>query len=113
MNNMIHYLQAAPEPPRSGSIGVMIIILLGVIFVGIIIYVSMKSHLGRTIQISPNVPLFFIINGKQSGPYKLEDVRSLIIVEKISRNTLFWQQGMSQWQMVSSSPLIMSYFQSK
>jgi hypothetical protein len=48
-----------------------------------------------------NIPLFYIgINDKQAGPYTLEQLRSMWNSGSITANTLYWQEGMSDWKSV-------------
>ncbi len=44
-------------------------------------------------------PFYFVIDGKQSEPYTMDDVRSLIDNNTINENTQAWIKGMSKWQL--------------
>lgn len=55
-------------------------------------------------------PVYFAVNGQQVGPYQMANVPALIASGQVTRETLFWQQGMAGWQPVSSSPTLMNMF---
>jgi membrane protease subunit (stomatin/prohibitin family) len=43
-------------------------------------------------------PFYFVIGGKQSEPYTVDDIRSLIDNNTINENTQAWVKGLSKWQ---------------
>jgi len=51
-------------------------------------------------------PYFVSIDGKDSGPYSLEEVRQLRKVGKLTDETLVIRQGDSEWQAASMFPEI-------
>lgn len=43
------------------------------------------------------VQYYAAINGQQAGPFPIETVQSLVNTNQITKDTLVWKQGMSQW----------------
>ncbi len=56
-------------------------------------------------------PIYFAINGQQSGPFQMTQIPALISSGQVTRETLFWHQGQSGWQPVSTSPMLMRLFE--
>ncbi len=48
---------------------------------------------------------YFVENGLQKGPVKLEKIRSLIAQEIITPTTLVWKRGMDDWLVASETEL--------
>jgi len=47
---------------------------------------------------------FLLLNGVQSGPYSLEQLKSLWKDGQATAATLYWQEGMPDWQPLGSLP---------
>lgn len=45
---------------------------------------------------------FLAINGKQYGPFTVEQLRAFVPTGQITAETLVWCQGMSAWQRAAS-----------
>jgi len=58
----------------------------------------------------PNALLqyFIAVNGKQEGPYSLEQIKSSITKKEIGKDTLIWTQGMSKWE--KAGDILLSHF---
>jgi hypothetical protein len=48
---------------------------------------------------------FYVDSGKQVGPYRQDQILSLIRSGRILRNSMVWQEGMSDWQQASLTKL--------
>jgi TPR repeat protein len=45
--------------------------------------------------------IFLVIDGKQEGPYRMEQVMEFYLSTRLSGDTLYWQQGMHEWRPIS------------
>lgn len=45
---------------------------------------------------------YVLINGKQQGPYSIEQLQGLLATHTISEDALSWRQGMAEWRPVGS-----------
>ena len=45
----------------------------------------------------PSVQYFVLINNQQNGPHTIDSIKLLISQNQISRDTLVWKDGMTQW----------------
>ncbi len=50
----------------------------------------------------PNSTFYVAIDGQQSGPFDLGSLSTLVHQGKISRDSLVWRQGLTQWVVASS-----------
>jgi membrane protease subunit (stomatin/prohibitin family) len=55
---------------------------------------------------------YFIIGNVQAGPYTINDIIMLKNAGKITLDSLYWCQGMPQWQNISSSVQLRGLFNS-
>lgn len=53
---------------------------------------------------------FIIIDDKQAGPYSETELSSLIANAKISKDTLVWKPGMTEWKRAEDIPSVLKYF---
>lgn len=53
---------------------------------------------------------FLAIDGKQYGPYTVDQLRQFVPTGQINARTLVWCQGMSAWEPASSRPDIAAIF---
>ena len=56
------------------------------------------------------VAYFLAIDGKQYGPFTVEQLRPFVPTGQITPQTLVWCQGMSAWAPASSRPDIAALF---
>jgi membrane protease subunit (stomatin/prohibitin family) len=47
---------------------------------------------------------FLVQNGERVGPHTIEAMKQLVERGAVTRDTLVWKQGMSDWQIASSAP---------
>ncbi len=52
---------------------------------------------------------FFVFDDKASGPYNEIDVKRLLLEKKVTKDTLTWSVGMSQWQKVETTPSMLRF----
>ncbi|GHV52430.1 hypothetical protein FACS1894181_15520 [Bacteroidia bacterium] len=61
----------------------------------------------------PPLPVYyFVIGGAPAGPYTISDVAALTGSGKITSDSLYWCQGMAQWQTVNTSIALRGLFNS-
>ncbi|MDR0538873.1 MAG: SPFH domain-containing protein [Tannerellaceae bacterium] len=61
----------------------------------------------------PPLPVYyFYIGNVQSGPFTMNEILQLIHAGKITPDSLYWCQGMQQWQSISSSTTLRGLFNS-
>lgn len=51
--------------------------------------------------IPPALTFFAVINGQQAGPYDMNTLKSLVSQGQITRDSLVWREGMSNWTVVN------------
>lgn len=51
--------------------------------------------------------LFCGIDGKATGPYTVSEFMQLIAQKKVTKDTLVWRPGMSNWQSVENTPSVL------
>ena len=51
--------------------------------------------------------LYCGIDGKSTGPYTETEFMQLIAQKKVSKDTLVWKPGMSNWQTVENTPSVL------
>jgi membrane protease subunit (stomatin/prohibitin family) len=64
---------------------------------------GMRQNLYNPMETPPPPPVIqymVLINGQQSGPCNLEQLRQLIASHTINENTYVWKQGMSNWDII-------------
>jgi len=73
-----------------------------------------QAMTGKQSEVPPPVPespLYFIaIDGKQTGPYNLASVKSQVASGVITRHTLVWTKGMTNWTEAEHVPALKSVF---
>ena len=62
---------------------------------------------GQTINQTKQKEWFVAIDRKPSGPYCEDDIRKLLIEEKMNQNDLVWTAGMKEWQLAKNVPEIL------
>lgn len=50
---------------------------------------------------------YVVENGNPVGPYTEGEVKRMLLSKTISKDTLVWTQGMSEWQVASENPEIL------
>jgi membrane protease subunit (stomatin/prohibitin family) len=62
----------------------------------------------------PPVPqqsqFFAVLDGKQAGPFTIDQLKAQISAGTITRETMVWKEGMSGWAVADSQPEIASLF---
>jgi membrane protease subunit (stomatin/prohibitin family) len=62
----------------------------------------------------PPVPaqaqFFAVLNGQQSGPFSIDQLKAQISAGTITRETMVWKEGMSGWAAADTQPEIASLF---
>jgi membrane protease subunit (stomatin/prohibitin family) len=59
----------------------------------------------------PGSPVYFVaIDGQQTGPYDLQSLSSQIASGKMSRQTLVWTEGMTNWTPAGQVPILEKLF---
>jgi membrane protease subunit (stomatin/prohibitin family) len=64
---------------------------------------GMRQNLYNPMETPPPPPVIqymVLINGQQSGPCNLEQLRQLMAGHTINENTYVWKQGMSNWDII-------------
>jgi membrane associated rhomboid family serine protease len=62
----------------------------------------------RPISASETPAIFLYETGKQSGPFTLSQIQAMLSCGSIGKDTLYWSEGMSEWQNImelSSQPV--------
>ncbi len=60
--------------------------------------------------IPPQIQFFAVINGQQAGPFDLNTLKQMIVQNQITKETLLWRQGMSNWDVASNIAEIQTLF---
>ena len=63
----------------------------------------------KPIQTKP-VEWYVALDGKATGPYSENEIKSLLLEKKLTKETLVWCAGMSNWQTAESTPSILKLF---
>lgn len=101
---------AAKNPSGGGSEGIG----MGM---GIAVAKSMTdSVMGKTTHSPPPVPtekVFYIaVNGHQTGPFTMQEMRAKVSSDDLSRDSLVWTPGMSDWMAAKKNDDLDDLFQS-
>ena len=56
-----------------------------------------NSQMGAPPPIPQAISYFVAVNGQQSGPFGLDQLRAMISQNQFSRDTLVWKQGLPAW----------------
>jgi len=57
-----------------------------------------------------NIQYFVLINNQQNGPYSIDSIRLLINQGQISKETLVWKEGMTEWRNIIEQNDLKSLF---
>lgn len=73
------------------------------------------SQTGNNLNTNPSPPpiqtqYFFVIDGKRSQPFHLDDISSLISKNLINQDTLTWKQGLSDWVKANAIAELINLF---
>ena len=60
----------------------------------------------------PLVEFFILLNNQQNGPFDLNKIKELIINGTISRDTLVWKNGMTNWDSAGNQNELVNLFNS-
>lgn len=80
--------------------------------------VNMMNQSMQTMQIpatampvQPKETKWYIaINGKASGPFTENVIKKLLLEKRITKETLVWCAGMSEWQKIECTPSVLKLF---
>ena len=50
---------------------------------------------------------FVASQNKATGPYSESEIKSLVLEKRVTKDTLVWCVGMSEWQQVENTPQIL------
>lgn len=53
---------------------------------------------------------YIAINSKASGPFAENEIKKLLLEKRITKDTLVWCTGMSDWQKIECTPSILKLF---
>lgn len=56
------------------------------------------------------IQYYVAINGQQSGPYNMAQLKQLVHTGQFTSNTYVWKQGMSGWELASKVPELIPLF---
>jgi len=60
--------------------------------------------------IPPQLQFFIVINGQQAGPYDINTIKQMITQNQITKQTLVWRQGMTNWEIAEKVPELQALF---
>jgi len=67
-------------------------------FIGIILLTVTGGHAFAQSSVNPNTSGYYVaVNGQRTGPYDTSGLKSLIEKGELTRNSLVWKEGMSNW----------------
>lgn len=77
--------------------------------------VAMMNQTMQTMQIPETakpvqpkpVEWYVAMDGKASGPYTENEIKGLLLDKKVTKETLVWCAGMSEWQKAENTPNIL------
>lgn len=80
--------------------------------------ISMMNQTMQTMQIPETakpvqpkaVEWYVAVNEKASGPFSENEIKGLLLEKKVTKETLVWCAGMSEWQKAESTPSILKLF---
>ncbi len=58
---------------------------------------STSSNAGGPPPIPQPITYFVALNGQQSGPFSLDQLKTMISGNQFNRDTLVWKQGLPAW----------------
>ena len=58
----------------------------------------------------PNVAFHIALNGQQSGPFNLEQLKQFVQSGQFTQNHHIWKEGMAGWELASNIPEIANLF---
>lgn len=73
---------------------------------------GMMSNMNNTPPPPPVVAFYIALNGQQSGPFNLEQLKQFIQSGQFTLNHHVWKEGMSAWELVSNIPELAILFSS-
>lgn len=73
---------------------------------------GMMSNMNNTPPPPPVVAFHIALNGQQSGPFNLEQLKQFIQSGQFTLNHHVWKEGMSAWELVSNIPELAILFSS-
>jgi hypothetical protein len=125
-NFQVHQLNKASEVLKSASenIGAMGDVNLGGVGfnpAGVMMGMGIGGAMGNQInglignlnqQTPPplNVSYFIAFNGRQSGPYSLEQLKQLVQNGEFTKKHLVWKEGMTEWEASETNKDVSSLF---
>lgn len=99
-------MRAAADNP--GGAGNMMGMMMGAQLAG-----AVGGVVGGTAAVPPPVPAagyFVAVDGRQSGPFDIEQLKAQAAAGALLRSTLVWRQGMSGWQEAGVVPELSPVF---
>lgn len=64
----------------------------------------MPGAMGPAGHVALPASYFFILDGKQAGPFSADQVPQLIGNGQVTRSTYAWRPGLAQWEAVENLP---------
>ena len=65
-------------------------------------------------QVPPPIPVevnyLLAVNGRQYGPYNIEQIKQMVINRQMTAQTLVWCHGMAAWEKAGSRPDLAALF---
>ena len=52
---------------------------------------------------------YFVLDGKSSGPFSIQETITLVQQKIITKDTLAWKPGFSAWIKIENDPLLLKY----
>ena len=78
---------------------------------------GMVNNMGQQMQTGmntpppiPNVQYFVAVNGQQTGPFTIQQLRQYAMNGQFTPQSYVWKQGMAQWEYASAVPELASLF---
>lgn len=71
---------------------------------------GMMNNINSTPPPPPSVTFHIALNGVQSGPFSIEQLKQLILSGQFTRNHHVWKEGMSSWELANNIPEIAILF---
>lgn len=73
---------------------------------------AMQANQGQATPppVPPTLAFHLVINGQQTGPFDLNSLTAMVQQNQLSRETLVWRQGMTNWVPAGQTPELNSIF---
>lgn len=71
---------------------------------------GMMNNINKTPPPQPSIAFHISINGQQSGPYNLEQLKQYVQSGQFTKNHHVWTEGMASWELASNVAELTSVF---